>query len=132
MTGNTLDYQDLLKNLKSISFVRNPPRFISHLSLSGGMLPDLPGAHACWYFCRCAIQMRKKVADGADYEGETDHQAMYNNLARSVAALYKLDSPADFLKFMGVVKMEAMMHELEWYDDIMNPLYTRYVTKDNS
>lgn len=127
-----MDYQQLLMNLKRLAFVRTPPRFISHLSLSGGMLPDQPGAHACWYYCRCATQMYKKVRDGADYEGEVDHQAMYNNLARSVAALYKLESPAEFLQFMWAVRLEAERCELEWYDEAMSPVYHKYITKDNS
>lgn len=126
-----LDYQDLLKNLKSIQFVRTPPRFISHLSLSGGFLPDEAGAHACWYFCRCVYQMRKAIRDGAAYEGETDHQDMANNLVRSIAALYKLDSPEELVKYFGVVKLEAMRCELEWDDEIMTPLHSRYVTKGN-
>lgn len=96
-------------------------RFVSHLYLSGGLLPDLPGAHACWYYCRCAIQMWKAVNDGAQYEGELDHINMQNNLARGVAIIYKLDSPDDFLKFMDIVKLEAIRCSYEWDMRIERP-----------
>ena len=98
-----------------------PPRFVSHIAENGGALPDEPGAHACWYYCRIAIKSMKDVDDGAQYEGELDHTNMLNNLARSVAMLYRLDSPDDFLKFMPLVRMEAMKWELVWDERIVAP-----------
>lgn len=99
-----------------------PFRFVSHITQYGGFLPDLPGAHACWYYCRNAIRNLKLYDQGADYEGEQDLQNMINNLARSTAILYRLDSPDDFLQFMPFVKAEAVTRmELEWDDRIERP-----------
>lgn len=109
-----------------------PPRFVSHLRHMGGLLPDQPGAHACFYYCRTAMQMLKAVRDGADYQGEIDHQNMLNNLARSVALMYRLDSPDDFLAFLDYVKAEALRLELEWNVAIEKPGANRFVKKDNS
>lgn len=109
-----------------------PPRFVSHLIQYGGFLPDMPGAHACFYYCRIAIRSLKAVRDGAQYQGEMDHQQMLNNIARSVALLYRLDSPSDFLLFMPYVKAEAMRLELEWDINIEHPAAETYITKDNS
>lgn len=98
-----------------------PFHFVSHVTRNGGFLPDEPGAHACWYYCRCAILMWKAVVDGADYEGELDHIDMQNNIARGIATLYSLESPSDFLKFMDYVKLEAIRLDLEWNVKIENP-----------
>jgi hypothetical protein len=84
-------------------------------------LPDLPGVHACWYYCRCAIGMMQKVDEGAQYEGENDHSVMLNNLARSVSMLYGLESPSDFLKFMPQVKHLAVSNQMPWDLRIENP-----------
>lgn len=108
-------------------FALRPPRFVSHLIKSGGLLPDEPGAHACWYYCRIAIQSMKAVDDGAQYDGELDHIKMTNNIARSVALLYRLDSPDDFLKFMMYVRIEAARLELEWDQRIETPFNDTYV-----
>lgn len=101
--------------------VLRPPRYMSHITQAGGALPDVPGAHACWHYCRLSIRALEKVDYGAEYEGELDHTNMINNIARSVAMLYRLDSPDDFLKFMPLVRMEAMKWELLWDERIVAP-----------
>ena len=108
-----------------------PMRFVSHTIGHGGVLYDLPGAHACWYYCRIAIQAMKKVDDGADYEGERDHVNALNNIARSVAALYRLESPSEFLKFMAEVKVEAMRCQLEWDRRIEDPWKAPHIKVGN-
>lgn len=96
-------------------------KFMSHTTLVGGYLPNDKRAHACWYYCRCAITAMKAVDDGAQYEGEDDHINSLNNIARGVAKIYQLESPDEFLKFMDYVKLEAMRCELEWDIRIEKP-----------
>ncbi len=107
-----------------------PPKFMSHITSAGGFLPDLPGAHACWYYCRMATESLKKIKQGADYQGELDHIDMFNNLARSVALLYRLDSPDDFLLFMPYVEAEAMRMDLYLDPVIKTPGTHTHITRN--
>lgn len=119
---------DNAEAFKNVDF--RPPRFVSHIAPSG-LLPDVAGAHACWYYCRCAIQSLKRVDQGADYANEVDHQNMLHNLARSVALLYRLDSPDNFLIFLDFVKAEALIHQLEWDERIESPALDPFVKRGN-
>lgn len=80
-----------------------------HSIAKGGKLPNFErGAHACWYYLICAHANLESVQEGATYEGEMDTVNALNNIARSVAMQYRLDSPDDFLKFMPVCVDECM------------------------
>lgn len=122
-----ISYEQLLKNLKDIQVVRIMPTFVSHTILQGGRIHDRIDAHACWYYCRCAMGMVKEIRLGAQYEGENDHIDMLNNLARSVAALYNLESPSRMLRNMIDCKLEAERCELEWDPRIEKPWLSAYI-----
>ena len=117
---------DPLKNHAMVA-----PRFVSHLIQNGGFLPDHPGAHACFYYCRSAFHALQKVDGGADYADERDHVIMFNNLARSVAMLYQLEDPSKFLIFMDYVKAEAIRDKLGWDHRIENPSQYPYIRVAN-
>ena len=88
----------------------------------GGLLPDHKGAHAAWYYCRCAIESMEHFDQQIVYVGELDRQQSLANVARAVAKLYNLDSPADFTKYLFMCKSEAARRNIKWDDRIMNPM----------
>lgn len=111
-----------------------PAKFIfrDHAASSGGLLPDFEmGAHACWYYARCAHKNLSTVDEGAWYEGERDHVDSLNNLAVAIARQYQLDSPEDFLKFMLVVQMEAARCDKPWDNRIIEPWKHAFVKMGN-
>lgn len=82
-----------------------------------GYLPLDKRAHACLYYLKLA--MRSKLAVGRGPESQiityTAGQAAplwmdleYENIARSVAIIYGLESPEEFLRFRAVVWAEAV------------------------
>jgi hypothetical protein len=75
--------------------------------------------------------MFKEIREGAQYEGEHDHQNMLNNLVQSVSALYQLDSPDELLKFMIPVRLEALRLELEWDDRVEKPYLAKYLGRSH-
>jgi hypothetical protein len=93
------------------------------LSLNYPIYPDLTHpkgflsrdlrAQACWYFYTLAEKMRVKVGDGIEsqmgtlLEGELWMETRYEQLARSVAMIYKLESPDEFMKAWDQVKQQA-------------------------
>lgn len=126
-----MDYREMMKNLEDVGFKRHFPIFDHHTERFGGALPDEKGAHAAWYYCLCAHGMFKDIREGAQYEGEHDHQNMLNNLIRSVAALYQLDSPNEVLKYMIHARLEALRLELEWDDRVEKPYLVKYLGKSH-
>lgn len=77
-----------------------------------GRLPNDKRAQACWYFYTLAQKQKEKVGDSIDDQFgllETDEwmDKRYEQTARTVAMIYQLESPDDFLKFFGYVKQEA-------------------------
>lgn len=76
-----------------------------------GALPNERGAQACWFFYTRAQQMKEAVgestADQILLEGELWMDKRYEQLARSVALMYQLESPDEFAKFWQYVKQEA-------------------------
>lgn len=102
----------------------NPPKFPDRMLSAGGLIPDGPTGiegHACWYYARCAIQSMKAVDEGAVYEGERDHTESLNNIAWSVARLYGLKDPGEFLKFLDYVHTEALVLGYQWDSRIDDP-----------
>lgn len=114
------DYRDILKNLNDAGFVRTIPLFKDHV-LPHGLMPDEMGAHACWMYATGAHQMIHEIEAGAQYEGELDHINMLNNLARSVSAWYKLESPSELVKYMEICKFEAMRSDYPWDSRVERP-----------
>lgn len=127
----TIDYRQLMLNLKDNGFVSFYPEFKHHTVLQGGFLPDLAGGHAAWYYALCAHGMLKEVEEGAEYDGELDHQSMLNNLVRSVAALYALSTPDMLLRFLPDARLEAVRCGYGWDERVEKPWLDRYVKRDN-
>lgn len=122
-----ISYGQLMENLKGVGFTRTLPVFTMHIDKNGGLLPDDIRASACWYYCTVAHKSLEKVKDGAAFEGEEDPVDSLNNIARSVAAFYKLDSPSEFLKFMGDCRLEALRCNMDWDETIEQPLKHQFV-----
>lgn len=96
--------------------------FDDHSLSHGGLLPDLERApHACWYYCQCAHQHLQAVDDGATLEGELDTLIALNNMARSVAVMYQLNDPDEFLVYMPLILKEALRVGLSWDPRVLNP-----------
>lgn len=87
-----------------------PIRFTDH-TVPFGVLPNHPGAQACWYFYLLAQKNKEQVGSGPEdqilLEGEMWMDKHYVQIARSVALLYQLESPDEFAKFWKEVKQEA-------------------------
>lgn len=95
---------------------------------AGGFLPNEKGAHACWYFYTIAQKSREMIGDHTeDQFGLTEEyrwmDKRYEQQARSVAQLYMLSSPDEFLRFFEyVAKQAAMMGLPEPAPEYMRPL----------
>ena len=122
-----ISYDQLRANLKVTGFMPVKFRFVSRTILAGGCLPNVDAAHACWMYCRQAMVMLHEIQEGAQYEGENDHVNMLNNIARSVAAQYELESPAEMLKYMPDCLMEAVRDDLPWDRRIETPWLDPYI-----
>lgn len=110
------------KNNEGIKLKMDYFIFEDHSLSKGGKLPDVDRRpHACWYYLICAHQNLESAAEGATYEGELDITPALNNIARSVATQYNLDSPDDFLKFMSVCVAEADRIGRTWDPRVMKP-----------
>lgn len=94
----------------------NPINFPDHTQPKGA-LPNQPGAQACWYFYLLAQKIKEKVGDSTEdqfglLEGERWMDKDYEQLARSIAQQYGLESPDEFAKFWNDVKKEAWICRL--------------------
>lgn len=125
------DYRELMRNLQDARFVRWYPTFAHHTESKGGMLPNEKGAHAAWYYVICAHKSLEQVRLGAEYEGELDHVVMLNNIVRSIAAIYELDSPGELLKFIPHCRLEAVRCDISWDDRVENPYMVDYLGRAN-
>lgn len=73
--------------------------------------------HACWYYYLLAQKLFEKVGkyieDQIRYEGELWKDKRYDDIAKGVSLMYKLDSPADFLKpgIMQLVERQIRLME---------------------
>lgn len=76
-------------------------------------LPKDKRAYACWYYYTLAQQLYEKLGKGIDdqfgileeFPWQNPH---YERIARSVAQMYMLESPAEFLKFWPEVEQQAL------------------------
>lgn len=127
----TIGYDDLMRQLKDAKFRPRPFIFADHVESNGGCLPDTLGAHACWYYAKSAHKMLDKVTDGAEYEGERDHVLLLNNMARSIAAFYSLESPSVMLRHIVDVRLEALRCKLPWNPLIEDPFKEQFRRRTN-
>lgn len=115
-------YEDMMRALKAVNMNRTLPIFTRHVVQNGGLLPDRPAAHACWYYCQLAHKHLTRVEEGGIYVGDADTVNSLHAIAKGVAAFYNLDSPAEFLKHMGDCALEALRCGYEWNSEIEEPL----------
>lgn len=82
------------------------------LTHPNGYLPNDKRAQACWYFYTIAQKAKEDIGESTEDQIllETDRwmDPMYENQARSVALMYQLESPDEFLKFFGFVEKQAL------------------------
>lgn len=102
-------------------------KFAHHSTLMGGLLPDDPRAHACWYYCICAHKNISESKEGALWVGENDNLIRLNNIARAIALQYNLESPDEFLKFMGHCRLEAARCNIGWDSRIEAPFNEAFI-----
>ena len=109
-----VDYNEQKRAMQDVGFVRTFPVFAHHTEPQG-LLPDMKESQAAWYYCMCLVGLLKELDEAhAEYEGERDHTNMANNIARSVAVLYDLDSPSEIFKFLPACKQEAERINIGW------------------
>lgn len=82
-----------------------------------GLLPNDKRAQACWYFYVLAQKQREMVGESTDdqfglLESDLWMDKRYEQTARSVAMMYQLESPDEFLKFFRYVDLEAVRCKL--------------------
>ena len=119
-----------MSDIKALKVVFNPFVFVSHMQ-PNGLLPADARAHACWYYCRLAIGHFNAIDEGAAYEGERDHTESLKNIVWSVAMLYRIKDPSEFLQFMDTCKREAEHHKLQWDHRIERPEVGTFVRVSN-
>lgn len=90
-----------------------------------GFLPRDKRAQACWYFYTLAQKQKEKVGKSIDdqilLEGEMWMDTHYVQTAKTVALMYGLESPDEFMKFWDYVEKEAF----RWGLPKPSPEYTR-------
>lgn len=93
-----------------------------------GCLPHDKRAQACWYYYTIAHKAFENIGKGVDsqigtlYEGELWMDEQYWQQAKSVAMLYQLESPQEFLRFKLFVQQEAKrLGYPEPREEYMNP-----------
>ena len=76
-----------------------------------GFLPMAMGAQACWYFYTLAHKMWQKTDQGTEsqiiYEDEPWMSPKYEELKRTIAMVYGLESPSEMDKHWSSVIAEA-------------------------
>lgn len=102
--------------------MRDEPRITFHYEVypdhtePKGFLPDDKRAQACWFFYTRAQITKEIVGDSIDDQIITDDSewmdARYESIARTVAMMYGLPSPDEFMKFWPYVIKEAARHGL--------------------
>lgn len=92
-----------------------PPIFPDHTEPKGALSTDMR-SQACWYFYLLAQKNLERVG-GTMAENETQfglldiypwQKTHYEQLAKSVAFLYQLESPSEFAKAWPEVEREAL------------------------
>lgn len=109
------------------------PMFEDQMIPKGHLTMDIR-SHACWYYACLAQKNLIRVGDGPEsqiitYDAENNEKAVYENrnfknIARSVATIYGLESPDEFLRFRPVIEQEGQRLGIQFHDDIWRPLTT--------
>ena len=100
--------------------------FPDHTYPNGFLPAGEKGAQACWYYYVLAQKQKEKVGDSTEdqfglLEDNLWMDKRYEQTARTVAMIYQLESPDEFLKFMPYVEKEARANGLP----VPAPEYTR-------
>ena len=91
------------------------PLFMDQVEPRGRLLLN-KACHACWFYYMLADKNRVKVGSGIEDQtitfdsGEQEPDWMnkrYHQIAQTVAMIYGLNSPEDFLPYFPVVEAEA-------------------------
>ena len=105
------------------------PYFLDY-SFPHGLLHLTPGCQACWYYAMLATKNKQvnesQMLTEDTWTGETEAavEKRYDQLARSVAIIYGLDSPDDFLRYRWLVERQAQSLGFELPEEIWRPLST--------
>lgn len=82
------------------------------LTVPTGYLPNDKRAQACWYYYTLAEQSRQTVGNSTEdqiiLEGELWMDKHYVQQAKTIAAMYQLDSPDEMFKFWKYVITQAI------------------------
>lgn len=96
----------------------SPFRFIDQEQSAGGHLYRDKRSHACWYYYALCEKARQRAGESIEdqiiLEGDLWRDKHYGQIADSVALLYGLADPGEFLKadFMKAVELEAARLEM--------------------
>lgn len=111
----------------------NRPMFVDQMPPHGHLTMDIK-THACWYYAMLAQKNRIIYGDGPSsqiitYDAENNENAVFHNknykaIAKSVAIIYGLDSPDDFLRYRPLIEQEAKRLDIELDEQIWHPLST--------
>lgn len=81
-----------------------------------GFLPRDRRAQACWYFYTIAQLAKETIGESIDdqiiLEDELWMDKQYEQQARTVALMYQLESPDEFLRFFPCVRRQALAMRL--------------------
>lgn len=88
-----------------------PPIFPDHTFPKGALSTDMR-SQACWYYYLLAQKQYEKVGESTDdqfaiLDINPWQNTHYEQLARSIAMLYQLESPSEFAKAWPEVETEA-------------------------
>jgi len=95
------------------------------------LLPNEKRAYACWYYYTLAQKLSEMLGDGSTeaqfgiLEGERWLEPRYEQIARTVAMMYGLSNPGEFMqeRFWNVVEEQAVELGLPRpHDRIKHPL----------
>lgn len=109
------------------------PMFVDQIIPNGLLTRDVE-CHACWNFAMLAQKQLELAGDIEtqiiEYDTHSSDMPLWRNpntekIARSVAIIYGLESPADFLKYYNVVMQEGRRLGIEFAIQIFFP------TRDN-
>lgn len=111
----------------------NRPMFEDQMLPHGYLTLDIR-SHACWYYAMLAEKNRLRVGRGPEdqiitYDAENNERAVFENknykaIAKSVALIYGLESPDEFLRYEDVVRKEGKRIGITFGDEIWRPLST--------
>lgn len=98
-----------------------PPIFPDHTFPKGALSSDMR-SQACWYYYLLAQKQLENTGDSTDKQfGILDihpwQDTHYEQTARTIAALYQLESPSEFAKAWQEVETEAANCRLPKPDD---------------